>query len=345
MWSGRTALFTILLISKLIVPDSAHADAVKECDLAASGPVSGFAPAEPIAFAALVKTADKAIAVCREALAQDANLPRILYQLARALIAANAQSEEAVDLFIQSAEAGYAPALNTVGVIHDHGITGVFDDDMARKYFALSAEQSYPPAMTNLIALDETGATQNRDFTTTFQFLNKAAQLGDPAAMKQLGLLYGMAHGIPVDIEMSEKWLRAAAKAGDVDADAKLMDMFGSSGKYVEFQKKAIAGGHRITTIYDVLYKPGPASRKIILDAVRSPSWIKRFENGYLYSRTLADDTDAEVYWVLMYSMRGSTGWSEKDFDEFFLPLKRKLNCETGKLFIRGASILDCYRD
>lgn len=342
----RKALIALTLLPTLFLLPSTHSQAsVDRCDQLAGGPLTTFAPMEPVAFPDLKAQASDAVEACQEAMLTGSTEPRIPYQLARALLARNKADNDIAGMLTQAAEQGYAPAQNLLGGLYSHGHLVDMSDTTARIWFTRAADQDYPPAITNQAAFHANDFDGSYDYQVALRHFERAAALGDPVAMTQVGVMYWHGYGVPDDVEVAKQWYQLGLEAGDIDALLRLRDA-NSSNNYQYYIDLAIAAGHRGAVIDNLLYTVTPESRAAILDATGRLSWDTRREGGFFYARTIGEDDDSGMFWSIMFARRNkstySDNWSDQDYDAFLAPIKARHDCEDGRLFIMGEGYLGC---
>jgi hypothetical protein len=120
--------------------------------------------------------------------------PRSTYFKARMLelgLAGDQGSRSAGDLYLQSAEAGHAPAFNRAGLMYLRGELGQQRDGRrATDYFRKGAAIDDPNALFNLSRLYLTGQGVARDESQGVALLKRAAAHDHILALNTLGALY-----------------------------------------------------------------------------------------------------------------------------------------------------------
>ncbi len=136
--------------------------------------------------------------------------------------------EKAIFYFKASAEKGYAPAANSLGVIY-RTETVPADLDAAIYWYTYAIEKGDKNAMYNLALIYHKEASK-KDLDLAVTWYKKAAEAGDSDAMYSLGRIYKYD---VVDIALSTKWYEKAAEKGDSDA----MHSLGNTYKRIESVK------------------------------------------------------------------------------------------------------------
>lgn len=121
------------------------------------------------------------------------------------------QKDEAVlnEWMLRSAEQGYAPAQEMVGMMYA-GVNG--DYGKADMWLRRAAEQGNAEAQFWLGAFYEQGRMGATDYREAFQWLQKAAEQGHPDAQFSLGQMYEDGEFVPKNDALAAKWYRKAAE-------------------------------------------------------------------------------------------------------------------------------------
>lgn len=140
----------------------------------------------------------------------------------------------AASWFRKSAELGFAPAQDKLGLMYEHGIGVAKSPTEAIKWYALAAQSGNRDGQYHLGVMYGTGTGVPADFVKSSEWILKAAKQGNTDAQATLGqLLLQGADGVPKDCEEAAIWLHKAADAGDTQAQVTLADLF-MRGKGVE---------------------------------------------------------------------------------------------------------------
>lgn len=122
---------------------------------------------------------------------------------------------EAFPLFLEAAEAGYAPAQFYTGYYYQYGLLAVTPDEaLAYKYYKLAADGGIAEANQYLghCYLDGRGVAQ--DEAEAARYFRIAAEAGVVESQFLLGNCYARGTGVKKDIDKATFWLRKAADAG-----------------------------------------------------------------------------------------------------------------------------------
>ena len=132
----------------------------------------------------------------------------------------------AIELLQASADAGFAPGQNSLGVSYERGQGVPQDDARAAKFYAAAAKQGLSVAEVNLgmFYADGIGVTEDDERAT--QLFKSAAEKGDAGGMNSLGVSYEIGEGIEQDYALAMEWYRKASAAGSVIAGANIGNMY-----------------------------------------------------------------------------------------------------------------------
>lgn len=129
--------------------------------------------------------------------------------------------------FRKSAELGFAPAQDKLGLMYEHGVGVAKSAVEAIKWYALAAQSGNPDAQYHLGVMYGTGNGVPTDFVKSADWLRKAAKQGNIEAQATLGqLLLQGADSVPKDCEEATNWLREAADAGDAQAQIAVAELY-----------------------------------------------------------------------------------------------------------------------
>lgn len=131
----------------------------------------------------------------------------------------------AMELYIQSATLGYAPAATLLGKIYETGNDIVPQDtSLSAHYYTQAALKGDPDAMLGLCAWYLVGAEPvfEKDEREAFQWALRAAKKGLPKAQFTIGHFFENGKGCNVDKESAWKWYEKAAKSNYPRANKKI---------------------------------------------------------------------------------------------------------------------------
>ena len=186
---------------------------------------TGQAPAQN-ALARLVHEglggpADRPRALVLFAAAAQAGDPVHRHDYALALEARGAEGDLATarTQYRLASEAGYAPALTSLGVLYLEGRGVGADADAARDLFEQAAAAGDARGQNNLGLLYARGQSVAQDYGRAAALFQRAADQGLPAAMTNLAVLYENGFGVTLDESQAERLYREAGQAGRADLD------------------------------------------------------------------------------------------------------------------------------
>ena len=218
---------------------------------------------------------------------------------------------EAKKWYEKSAEQGYAPAQNNLGVLYVRRAEVAEDESMflensenAKKWFKMAADQRYPLAQFNLYVLSK--KQENLDW------LVKAAEQGYAPAQNTLGILYSFGsrhfnHGdsIPIDFQKAVEWYREAAVQGYADAQRNLGICY-EEGKGVEQNHAEAFKWHEKSAKQN--YASGQFS--LGLSYLVGRGVVKNAEKAFMWFFKSAEkgNVKAQNNLAAMYNKRGNKG-------------------------------------
>ncbi len=129
-------------------------------------------------------------------------------------------SLKARELFLKSAEMGYAPAQC------EYAFSEV-NDEISLKWLAKAAEQNYPLAFWHIWAIYHRGDDVPKDIDKANIYLEKGAELGNEECQWMLGGNYHFGEdGYPVNAQKAVFWLEKAANKNHITAMLELGDIY-----------------------------------------------------------------------------------------------------------------------
>ena len=183
-------------------------------------------PREPIGklFSDIVP--ERAIELCRRALAEHPDDADVMANLGRALTKGGA-GKEAFPLIERAAAAGSLQAANTLASMYEQG-DGVAKDPARAFAYAKAGEKSRHVWIVGRLAeyyLKGVGTAP--DQKTALALYARAADLGNAGAASDLGNIYRFGRdGVAQDYAAARKWYQRAMEMGDEDSVAALGYMF-----------------------------------------------------------------------------------------------------------------------
>lgn len=232
-------------------------DEITDCDrLAAMPDDTGHPPNIPGVEVEKMNVA-AATTACNEAMRLYPDVPRFVFEAGRA---ATGRKDYAAArrLYDQAVSAGYAMALNNIGIIYEGGEgelanyveaarwyqkavdagepvamvnlgwfyeqgQGVKKDyAVARRLYETAIKAGVTAAMNNLGLMDMKGEGGPRDYAEAQRLFEQGAALGNDACMNGLGVLYYDGNGVPRDRKVARQWYEKAAALGNPQAKQNL---------------------------------------------------------------------------------------------------------------------------
>lgn len=132
----------------------------------------------------------------------------------------------AIELLKASANAGFAPGQNSLGVSYERGQGLPKDDARAAKLYAAAAKQGLSVAEVNLGMFYADGIGVTEDDVRATELFKSAAEKGDAGGMNSLAVSYEIGEGIEQDYALAMEWYRKASAAGSVIAGANIGNMY-----------------------------------------------------------------------------------------------------------------------
>jgi hypothetical protein len=194
--------------------DPSRHDLVTDCDRLAAMPYdTGHAPGlagvevDKIDIAA-------ATAACNDAIARYPEVMRFVFEAGR-VATARKDYAGARRLYEQAASAGYAMAMNSLGVLYegDEGVARNYAE--AVRWYNKAVALGEPIAMTNVGWLYEHGYGVKKDYAEARRLYEMAARAGAPSGMNNLGLLYYYGKGVPRDYAQARHLFEQGVALGD----------------------------------------------------------------------------------------------------------------------------------
>lgn len=191
-------------------------------------------------------------------------------------------SARSTALYLRSARAGFAPAMNYIGFRYFNGEFVDRNVDSALYWLAKAATAGDAKAANNLGYLLANSDAVTRDYPQAIFWLSKAADAGLPAGQSQLADLLRQGLGAPKDTLRAVALYSNAIEGGLQDAELKLLSMMGrkwenlspdsalSLGRHYFYHRAPFIG---VTLFENVISNPLPAPddssayRRTIADA------------------------------------------------------------------------------
>ena len=166
-----------------------------------------------------------AIPVCKNALKQFPNSPRLAFQLGRAYDKTG-DFNSAITQYRTAADRGYAPAQYNFGIKYYRGEGIAKDEAAAVGWYRRAAGQGYAPGQTDLGFMYEKGQGVAKNERTAVDWYRKAAEQGYAPAQTNLGIMYEYGQGVVKDYGYAITWYRKAAEQGYALAQSNLGTMY-----------------------------------------------------------------------------------------------------------------------
>ena len=145
-----------------------------------------------------------------------------MFEVAESLAEVEQNYEEAFKWYKMSAEGGYAPAQNVVGLYLLKGDVVTRNAGAAIKWLKKAADQHYPEAQYHLASLYERGYGVQKSSNEALKLYKRASYGGYAPAQYTLGLYYEQGIQVSRDYVEAVKWYKLAAEQGDVNAQLHL---------------------------------------------------------------------------------------------------------------------------
>ena len=123
-------------------------------------------------------------------------------------------AHKALALFREAAQAGHAPAQESLGLLYETGVVAPQDMKEAARWYERAAKQGRPTAAYNLGLLYAWGRGVAKNEAEAAWWTEIAAERGLPEAQWTLGLMYARGAGVAKDRQKAMKWIEAAARNG-----------------------------------------------------------------------------------------------------------------------------------
>jgi hypothetical protein len=155
-----------------------------------------------------------ATAACNDAIARYPEVMRFVFEAGR-VATARKDYAEARRHYEQAAAAGYAMAMNSLGVLYegDEGVAQNYAE--AVRWYNKAVALGEPIAMTNVGWLYEHGYGVKKDYAEARRLYEMAARAGAPSGLNNLGLLYYYGRGVPRDYAQARHLFEQGVALGD----------------------------------------------------------------------------------------------------------------------------------
>jgi len=188
---------------------------VHDCDRLAASPSDKRAVATAIKFADFDAVA--AQEACLQAVSQYPGVPRLEFQLGRALSKLN-RHEEALSHYTKAASMGHVVAAKNIAFTYFKGAPALKDYSKALQWYLKTADLGDPSAMRIAGFMYERGLGTSQNFAEANRLYRKAANLNDAQAMFNLGSAYQRGRGVAKNDRVAAQWYRKSAEGGYLKA-------------------------------------------------------------------------------------------------------------------------------
>ena len=128
----------------------------------------------------------------------------------------------AVVWLMRSAEQGFASGQFNLGWCYEKGKGVAQNYTEAVSWYRKAADQGHPTAQNNLGVCYREGKGVEQDYVEAIKWYRKAADQGHPIAQNNLGFWYQEGKGVEQDFAEAVKWYRKAAEQGNPSAQYNL---------------------------------------------------------------------------------------------------------------------------
>ena len=194
-----------------------------DCEVLAANPKDPEGNGDGVEFGDI--HALDAIAICKVAVEEDPDDPRVQYHYARALSKAGRYAE-AVEWGRKSANQGYAAAQNLLGIRYETGHGVEHNLTEAAKWFLKAAEHEIVNAHITLGMLYFNGLGVPKDYDKSVYWYQRAADEGSAEGKYNLGLMYMNGWAVKTDLAAALDWFAEAAEDDFLPAHTILGDAY-----------------------------------------------------------------------------------------------------------------------
>jgi TPR repeat protein/CHAT domain-containing protein len=193
------------------------------CDRLAASPTDLHKIGSGVDFDAL--DAEPAVRACEDAIKTSPNVPRLEFQLGRALQKAG-RNEEAVRLYEPLADIGYPTAAHNLGLMYISGVGVSQSFERGMELVRRAAQNGLSISQFQLGLWYLNGFHLARDPSTAATWFQRAVEQGHAGAQNELGVLYQTGIGVPVDPKKAFELYKASAEGENTYAQYNLGRMF-----------------------------------------------------------------------------------------------------------------------
>lgn len=130
--------------------------------------------------------------------------------------------EKAANLYLKSANSGYAASQNSIGSMYQYGEGIQKNYKEAVYWYKKAVEQDYTESYTNLGFMYDFGLGVDKDQEKAFDLYLIAAQKGSIRGMLNAGISYWKAQGTEKNLKQAHYWLNLARYNTQKSRDMKL---------------------------------------------------------------------------------------------------------------------------
>ena len=175
---------------------------------------------------------------------------------------------QAISLFEQAGEKGYAPAYTRIGALFLCG-EGISKDHVkALDFYHRAAEAGDADAMEFLGKWYWWGSNTSEDWKKSAYYSEHAAMLGNKEAMYDMGIKYQIGVGVHQDIERSIYWHKKALENGNMNSALDLGTIYKEKKDYrlaLDFYEEGIKGANPFAMCAAAqMYQEGEGNKKDI---------------------------------------------------------------------------------
>jgi hypothetical protein len=168
---------------------------------------------------------------CNDAMQRYPDVMRFVLEAGR-VATARKDYAEARRLYEQAAAAGYAMAMNNIGVLYEGGNGTPVNYVEAARWYQKAVDAGEPIGMVDLGWQYETGHGVKKDYAVARSLYETAVKAGVSSGMNNLGLMYMYGKGVPRDYDEARRLFEQGAALGN-DAAINGLGVLYSNGRGV----------------------------------------------------------------------------------------------------------------
>ena len=243
--------------------------------------------------------------------------PQELYEEGIRLYNAD-ENEQAAELFLEAAEAGYTEAQRWLGLMYNQGLYFEKDDKKAAFWYEEAAKQGHAEAQNDLAALYEF-STSVKDYEKALYWYNCLLEGGQMEAAYSLGLMYSEGKGCTKNMEKALGYWCRGAELGEVHCLEKLGDYYRDLGQVEEalkWYRMGEQGDIWTDSFSESIEKMGEASRwRENIDSTAAADSERAYQNAadlyeegegfiaYLWMRAAAENGHVQAQYELAWML------------------------------------------